>query len=64
MYTDKEVIWRKIMRSDSRLCEGCTSGCTERHTSEKVEEEVSAGPYVLFCAVLIIVLSALIKWFL
>ncbi len=51
------------MASDQRLCDGCTGGCTERHTDEKIAEEVNAGPYVLFCAVLILVLSALIKWF-
>jgi hypothetical protein len=52
------------METDPRLCEGCTGGCTERHTDAKIAEEVSAGPYVLFCAVLILVLSALIKWLL
>ncbi len=51
------------MEHDPRLCESCTAGgCTERHTDEKIAEEVNAGPYVLFCAVLILVLSALIKW--
>jgi hypothetical protein len=51
------------MEHDPRLCEGCTSGCTERHTGEKIEEEVNAGPYLLLCAVLILVASVLIKWF-
>jgi hypothetical protein len=50
------------MEHDPRLCEACTGGCTERHTGEKIEEEVNAGPYLLFCAVLILVLSALVKW--
>jgi len=57
-----EVIGRQPMASDQRLCDGCTGGCTERHTDEKIAEEVNAGPYVLFCALLILVLSALIKW--
>jgi hypothetical protein len=50
------------MERDSRLCEACTSGCTERHTAEKIAEEVNAGPYVVFCAVLILAVSVLIKW--
>ena len=50
------------MERDPRLCESCSGGCTERHTAEKVAEEVNAGPYVLFCAVLIILVSALVKW--
>jgi hypothetical protein len=49
------------METDQRLCDGCTGGCTERHTDAKIAEEVKAGPYLLFCAVLILVLSAVIK---
>jgi hypothetical protein len=51
------------MERDPHLCEACTGGCTERHTDEKIAEEVSAGPYLLLCAVLILVVSVLIKWF-
>ncbi|MGB6065591.1 MAG: hypothetical protein WBG50_12340 [Desulfomonilaceae bacterium] len=52
----------KTMECDQRLCDGCATGCTERHTDEKIAEEASAGPYLLFCAVLIIALCALIRW--
>ncbi len=50
------------MECDQHLCDGCATGCTERHTEEKVTEEASAGPYLVFCAVLITVLCVLIRW--
>jgi hypothetical protein len=44
-------------------CDACSaSGCTSRHTEEKVAEEIKAGPYLLLAAILIILASVLYRW--
>ena len=42
-------------------CDSC-SGCTARHTDEHVSEEVSAAPYLLFAAVVVVLASIAVKW--
>jgi hypothetical protein len=42
---------------------GLASGCASRHTDERAIEEASAAPYLLFAAVVLVVLSVLVKWF-
>lgn len=44
-------------------CTSCSSGCAERHTAETAEEEIRSGPYLLFSAILIVVLAAIFKYF-
>jgi hypothetical protein len=44
-----------------RGCESC-SGCTGRHTDKQVAEEVSAAPYLLFAAVVVVLASVAAKW--
>jgi hypothetical protein len=41
---------------------GMAAGCTSRHTDEKAIEEASAAPYLAFAAVVLVVLSILVKW--
>ena len=49
------------MNEEKRSCESC-SGCTARHTDEKAMEEIKAGPYLLFAAVMVVLLSLLFRW--
>jgi hypothetical protein len=49
------------MNQDAPSCEKCT-GCTARHTEEKALEEAKAGPYLLFAAVMVVIVSVLLKW--
>jgi hypothetical protein len=50
--------------NEGHSCDACSQGCAARHTEEKVSEEVQAGPYLLFAAVLIVVVSVAVKWLL
>ena len=43
-------------------CENCSAGCTGRHDAEEREEEIKAGPYLIFCGILIVILSIIMKW--
>jgi hypothetical protein len=43
-------------------CTSCAGGCAERHTEEKSLEEASAAPYLLLAAILIVLVSLLVKW--
>jgi hypothetical protein len=45
-------------------CEKCGlgSGCAARHTDERAIEEASAAPYLVFAAIVLVILSVLIKW--
>lgn len=52
------------MNDEHYLCRECDRGCAARHTEEKTEEEVAAGPYLLFAAVAIVILSLFVKWLL
>jgi hypothetical protein len=49
------------MKQAAPACDGCT-GCTARHTEEKAVEEMQAGPYLAFAAVMVIIISLLVKW--
>ncbi|MBI5251700.1 MAG: hypothetical protein HY912_19580 [Desulfomonile tiedjei] len=49
------------MSQETPSCDRCT-GCTGRHTEEKAEEEIKAGPYLLFAAVMVVIVSLLVKW--
>lgn len=46
------------------LCDDCKRGCTARYTEERTSEEVKGGPYILFAAIIIVVLSLAVKWLL
>ncbi len=48
--------------NDEHRCDACSQGCAARHTEEKVDEEVQAGPYLLFAAILIVLVSVAVKW--
>ncbi len=43
-------------------CDNCASGCTGRHTEAKSLEEASAAPYLLFAAILIVLVSLAVRW--
>jgi hypothetical protein len=43
-------------------CTACSTGCAERHSAEKTSEEIKSGPYLLFSAILIVVLAAAFKY--
>lgn len=45
-------------------CGACSqsTGCTGRKTEETNAEEISAAPYLVFCAILIVLASAAVKW--
>ncbi len=45
-----------------RLCSECTTGCTARHTEQKISEEVSAGPYLVLAGIVIVLVSIALKW--
>jgi hypothetical protein len=45
-----------------RMCHDCQAGCTSRRTENSTEEEIGAGPYLLFAAILTILVSLAIKW--
>lgn len=45
-----------------RECSACSTGCAERHSAEKADEEIKSGPYLLFAAVLIVALAAAFKY--
>ena len=42
-------------------CDNCNAGCTGRHTAEERAEEIKAGPYLLFCGILIVIISIVIE---
>jgi len=49
--------------NDDHRCDSCSmAGCTARHTEEKLNEEISAGTYLVIAMVMIIACSLLIKW--
>lgn len=50
--------------TEGHSCRDCSSGCAGRHTDERAEEEVKAGPYLAFCAIIIVLLSLVVKWWL
>jgi hypothetical protein len=52
------------MGHDAGMCNKCSGGCTDRKSEAQTEEEVNAGPYLLFAAVLIVGLSIAIQWLL
>jgi hypothetical protein len=45
-------------------CSNCGGGCTDRHTPSQMNEEIKAGPYLLIAGVLVILISAIIKYLL
>ncbi len=47
-----------------RVCSDCQAGCTSRRTQASTDEEINAGPYLVFAAVVIILASLAIKWLL
>ncbi len=49
------------MNQETPSCEKCT-GCTSRHTEEKAIEEIKAGPYLFFAAVMVVIASLMVKW--
>ena len=44
------------------VCHDCQTGCTSRRTDESTEEEISAGPYLVLAAIIMILISVAIKW--
>jgi hypothetical protein len=42
-------------------CERCNAGCTGRHNEEERLEEIRVGPYLVFCGILIVLISMLIR---
>jgi len=49
--------------SDEHHCDSCSmAGCTARHTEEKLNEEISAGTYLVVAMAMIVACSVLIKW--
>lgn len=49
-----------------RDCSACAQagGCTARRTEEKNLEEISAAPYLAFCAAIIVLVSLAVRWLL
>ncbi len=49
--------------TQGQSCERCSAstGCTARHTDQRVSEEVAAGPYLLIAGVIIVVFSVILK---
>lgn len=47
-----------------RDCSACSQagGCASRRTEQKDLEEVSAAPFLLFAALLIILVSLVVRW--
>jgi len=43
-------------------CTACSVGCEARRTPESTQEEIGAGGYLLFCAVIMIVFGLLARW--
>lgn len=45
-------------------CGACpqATGCTGRKTEEMNAEEIKAGPYLVLCAILIVLASLLFRW--
>jgi hypothetical protein len=43
-------------------CSNCSGGCTDRHTPAQINEEIKAGPYLLMAGILLILISAAIKY--
>jgi hypothetical protein len=45
-------------------CSACAQagGCASRRSEEKNLEEVSAAPYLVFCTVVIVLVSLLVRW--
>jgi len=43
-------------------CKNCSAGCTGRHDAEERAEEIKAGPYLISCGILIVLLSIIMKW--
>jgi hypothetical protein len=45
-------------------CGACsqTTGCAARKTDEKNAEEINAAPYLIFCAVVIVIASVVVRW--
>ncbi|MEW6350691.1 MAG: hypothetical protein AB1646_16645 [Thermodesulfobacteriota bacterium] len=50
------------MSHEHKSCRDCTEGCTARYTDERTSEEVRAAPYLLFCALAIVLASLAVKW--
>jgi hypothetical protein len=48
-------------KQDIPTCDGC-AGCTGRHSEEKAIEEMQAGPYLLYAAIVVVIVSVLVKW--
>ncbi|MCA1959992.1 MAG: hypothetical protein LDL33_04270 [Desulfomonile sp.] len=49
--------------NDEHRCDSCSmAGCTARQTEEKLNEEISAGTYLVVAMIMIIACSILIKW--
>jgi hypothetical protein len=46
------------------VCRECHAGCTASKTEHSTAEEISAGPYLVFSAILIVLVSVAIKWLL
>ena len=47
-----------------RLCHDCQAGCTSRRTQDSTDEEINAGPYLIFSAIVIVLASLAIRWLL
>lgn len=54
---------REIMTAEHD-CTACSQagGCAARRTEEKNVEEISAAPYLVFCAIVIVLASLVVKW--
>jgi hypothetical protein len=47
-----------------RVCHDCQAGCTSRKTQDSTDEEIKAGPYLVFSAIVIVLASLAIRWLL
>ncbi len=50
--------------AEEHSCADCKSGCAARHTEERTAEEIQAGPYLLFAAIAIVLVSLVVRWLL
>jgi hypothetical protein len=50
------------MSQDPKICEGCATGCQAQHTEKNAGEETKAGPYLVLCAVIIVLAALLFRW--
>lgn len=44
-------------------CDSCSTGCTGRLNDQSRLEEINAAPYLVWAAVMVVIASLAVKWF-